>query len=53
MTIALLVTYLNSAFPPDKYEEFDTVEVARVAAANPLFKNGRFVFEGDVLRLAD
>ena len=48
ITIASLVTYLNSALPPDKYEDFDTVEVTR--AAMTLSKNGSYVFEGDVLR---
>lgn len=48
ITIASLVTYLNSALPPDKYEDFDTVEVTR--AAITLSKTGSYVFEGDVLR---
>lgn len=48
ITIASLVTYLNSALPPDKYEDFDTVEVTR--AAMTLSKIGQYVFEGDVLR---
>ncbi|KAF9779322.1 hypothetical protein BJ322DRAFT_1113676 [Thelephora terrestris] len=48
ITIASLVTYLNSALPPDKYEDFDTVEVTRAAMA--LSKIGSYVFEGDVLR---
>jgi len=48
ITIASLVTYLNSALPPDKYEDFDTVEVTR--AAITLSKTGPYVFEGDVLR---
>jgi len=48
ITIASLVTYLNSALPPDKYEDFDTVEVTR--AAMTLSKIGSYVFEGDVLR---
>lgn len=52
MTIASLVAYLNSALPPDRFEDFDTVEVTRVAAANSL-KNGKFIFQGDRLRIAD
>jgi hypothetical protein len=48
ITIASLVTYLNSALPPDKYEDFDTVEVTR--AAMTLSKSGSYAFEGDVLR---
>jgi len=48
MTIASLVTYLNSALPPDKYEYFDTIEVARVAMT--LSKTGPYVFDGNVPR---
>lgn len=50
MSIASLVSYLNSALPPDKYEEFDTMEVTRVAASISL-RNGRFTLQGDLLRM--
>lgn len=52
MTIASLVSYLNSALPPDKYEDFDTVEVAHVAASTSL-TSGRFTLQGDLLRIVN
>ena len=47
MAITSLVIYLNSALPPDKYENFDTIEVAR--AATTLSKTDLYVVEGDIL----
>ncbi|TFK78788.1 hypothetical protein K466DRAFT_606663 [Polyporus arcularius HHB13444] len=49
LTIAVLVTYLNAAMPPDKHEDFDTAEVTKAMTA--LHERGAFVFEGDVIRL--
>lgn len=49
MTVSALLTYINSAMPPDKHEDFDTAEVVRAAAA--LQDRGEITFEGDILRL--
>lgn len=51
MTISSLLTYLNAAMPPDKYEDFDTAEVAKAVAV--LHDRGDIIFEGDMLRLPD
>jgi len=51
MTISSLLTYLNSAMPADKHEDFDTAEVVKAAAA--LQDRGDIVFEGDMLRLPE
>ncbi|EIW75303.1 hypothetical protein CONPUDRAFT_169667 [Coniophora puteana RWD-64-598 SS2] len=51
MTISSLLTYLNTTIPPDKYEDFDTTEVVKAAAA--LQERGDIVFEGDTLRLLE
>ncbi|THH16389.1 hypothetical protein EW146_g4237 [Bondarzewia mesenterica] len=51
MTVATLVSYLNSAMPPDKHEDFDTAEVTR--ATTTLHDRGKIVFEGDNIRLID
>lgn len=51
LTISLLLSYLNSALPPDKYEEFDTPEVVKAALA--LQERGKIVFRGDSLRPFD
>ncbi|KAG2141826.1 hypothetical protein DEU56DRAFT_794861 [Suillus clintonianus] len=51
MTISSLLTYLNSAIPADKHEDFDTAEVVKAAAA--LQDRGDIIFEGDMLRLPD
>lgn len=60
LTIADLLAYLNAAMPQDKHEDFDTSEVIRAAAAlvqecqrGNWNGRGRFVFEGDLLRLVD
>ena len=49
LTIAALVTYLNAAMPPDKYEDFDTAEVTKMTMA--LHERGTVVFEGDIIRI--
>ncbi|KIJ65368.1 hypothetical protein HYDPIDRAFT_110409 [Hydnomerulius pinastri MD-312] len=49
MTISALLTYLNTAIPPDKHEDFDTAEVVKSVAA--LQDRGDIIFEGDMLRL--
>ncbi|TBU24181.1 hypothetical protein BD311DRAFT_730013 [Dichomitus squalens] len=49
LTIAALVTYLNAAMPPDKYEDFDTAEVTKMTTT--LHERGTVVFEGDVIRI--
>lgn len=51
MTISSLLTYLNSAIPADKHEDFDTAEVVKAAAA--LQDRGDIIFEGDMLRLPE
>ena len=51
LTIATLVTYLNAALPPDKHEDFDTIEVVKAVVA--ISERGDCVLEGDVLRLRD
>ncbi|KAF8867575.1 hypothetical protein BD779DRAFT_1483203, partial [Infundibulicybe gibba] len=51
MSISALLTYLNSAMPQDKHEDFDTSEVIKAASA--LQEKGRIVFEGDMLRSID
>ncbi|OBZ73750.1 hypothetical protein A0H81_06217 [Grifola frondosa] len=51
LTIASLGTYLNAAMPPDKHEDFDTSEVTKAAMA--LHERGDFMFQGDVLRVAN
>jgi hypothetical protein len=51
MSISALLAYLNAAMPPDKHEDFDTTEVARAVAA--LKDKGKFIFEGDIIRLVD
>ncbi|EGN96943.1 hypothetical protein SERLA73DRAFT_161883 [Serpula lacrymans var. lacrymans S7.3] len=51
MTISSLLSYLNTAMPPDKHEDFDTSEVAKAVAA--LQERGDIIFEGDMLRLPD
>lgn len=51
MTISSLLTYLNSAIPADKHEDFDTAEVVKAAAA--LQDRGDIIFEGDMLRLLE
>ncbi|KAL4065716.1 hypothetical protein V8B97DRAFT_2025625 [Scleroderma yunnanense] len=49
MTISSLLAYLNAAMPLDKYEDFDTAEVAKAVAL--LQERGDIIFEGDILRL--
>jgi len=49
MTVSALLTYLNAAMPPDKYEDFDTAEVVRAVAA--LQGRGEIIFEGDFIHL--
>ncbi|KAG1738526.1 hypothetical protein EDB19DRAFT_1983129 [Suillus lakei] len=51
MTISSLLTYLNSAIPADKHEDFDTAEVVKAAAA--LQDRGDIIFEGDMLRIPE
>jgi hypothetical protein len=51
LSISTLVAYLNIAIPQDKYEDFGTSEVTKVAAV--LQDDGHLVFEGDMLRLAE
>ena len=48
MSISTLLTYLNSAMPPDKYEDFDTSEVVR--AVSSLKEKGKILFEGDLVK---
>ncbi|KAF5357498.1 hypothetical protein D9758_012514 [Tetrapyrgos nigripes] len=47
LSISTLLTYLNSAMPPDKYEDFDTSEVRAVVS---LKDKGKTVFEGDLIK---
>ncbi|KZV65071.1 hypothetical protein PENSPDRAFT_614552 [Peniophora sp. CONT] len=49
LTLATLLVYLNSAVPPDKFEDFDTVEV--LDAVKSLVGRGVLELQGDVLRL--
>jgi hypothetical protein len=49
LTLATLLAYLNCAVPPDKHEDFDTVEV--LSAAKVLQARGTLELQGDVLRL--
>ena len=51
MTISSLLTFLNAAMPPDKYEDFDTSEVTKAVAS--LHAAGRLIFEGDTVRRID
>jgi len=51
LSISTLVGYLNVAIPQDKHEDFGTSEVIKAVAA--LQHEGRLVFEGDMLRLAN
>ncbi|VDB96631.1 unnamed protein product [Peniophora sp. CBMAI 1063] len=48
LTLASLLVYLNSAAPPDKYEDFDTVEV--LEAVKTLTIGGILELQGDVLK---
>lgn len=48
LTLATLLAYLNSAVPPDKYEDFDTVEVLNIVKA--LEGRSALELQGDVLR---
>jgi hypothetical protein len=48
MTISGLLGFLNAAMPLDKFEEFDTAELVRIAAA--LHDQGQILFEGDTVR---
>ena len=48
LTVSALLTYLNAAMPPDKFEDFDTSEVTK--AVSGLHDRGRLVLEGDILR---
>ncbi|KAJ3504308.1 hypothetical protein NLJ89_g8000 [Agrocybe chaxingu] len=51
LTISALLAYLNAAMPQDKFEDFDTTEVARAVAG--LKERGRVLFEGDGIRLVE
>ncbi|KAF7325021.1 hypothetical protein MKEN_00544500 [Mycena kentingensis (nom. inval.)] len=48
LSISALVAYVNAAVPPDRYEDFDTEEVARGAGAFCAAPETGFVMEGDV-----
>ncbi|KAF5357496.1 hypothetical protein D9758_012516 [Tetrapyrgos nigripes] len=48
LSISTLLTYLNSAMPPDKYEDFDTSEVVRAVVS--LKDKGKILFEGDLIK---
>ncbi|THU89097.1 hypothetical protein K435DRAFT_803017 [Dendrothele bispora CBS 962.96] len=48
MSVSTLLTYLNSAMPPDKYEDFDTAEVVR--AVSCLKDKGKILLEGDLIK---
>ena len=43
------MNFVNTAMPPDKYEEFDYKEVAKAASA--LNARGILILEGDVLKV--
>ena len=54
LPISSLLAYLNAAMPVDKFEDFDTGEVARAVSALAVGGagggGGKWVFEGDVIR---
>ncbi|TFK98610.1 hypothetical protein BDV98DRAFT_572420 [Pterulicium gracile] len=48
LSFSSLLAYLNTAMPPDKFEEFETPEVAKIVYS--LSQKRRIVVEGDNLR---
>jgi len=55
LPISSLLAYLNAAMPVDKFEDFDTGEVARAVSALAVGGGGtggggKWVFEGDIIR---
>jgi len=48
-TISALLSYANTAMPPDKHKDFDTAKI--IKAATSLQYRGEITCEGDVLRL--
>ena len=47
LTLATLLDFLNCAMPPEKYEEFDSLEVIRAISFG---EHTRFVLEGNTVK---
>jgi len=56
LSVSALLTYLNAALPPDKYDEFDFREVVRIVDAlsrERKFRDASYLkLNGDMIRWA-
>ncbi|KAF7311970.1 hypothetical protein MIND_00208700 [Mycena indigotica] len=53
LSVGALLTYVNAAMPIDKHEDFDMVEVVRVASTLQESSGTRYRLEGDMIRVHD